>query len=220
MAGFAGLGVGWGLGLMRGRLVLAFILALRAFRGVGLISACLPCLRGVVALVLMVLALVLDGLGFGFGWSWHDTPDTHPPKEKIFFANPDGLITEPGRTPRTVETNGESVCAPSPAGHGKRRKHKPRRGYKQNPEESQRTQTTNGGGKKNFFFGGVAAVAMCAPAFFANPDGLITEPGRTPRTVETNGESVCAPSPAGHGKRRKHKPRRGYKQNPEESQRT
>ena len=76
MAGFAGLGVGWGLGLMRGRLVLAFILALRAFRGVGLISACLPCLRGVVALVLMVLALVLDGLGFGFGWSWHDTPDT------------------------------------------------------------------------------------------------------------------------------------------------
>ena len=94
---------------------------------------CLPCLPWV-------------GLGVGFGGGGScgsacpaDTPDTQPPKEKFFFANHDGLRTEPGRTPLTMEMNDGSVCAPSPAGHGNRRKHKPRQGNRRTPEESQRT---------------------------------------------------------------------------------
>ena len=48
----------------------------------------------------------------------------------------------------TMETNGGTGFAPSPAGHGKRQSRKPRQGNRRTPEESQRTQTTNDEGKK------------------------------------------------------------------------
>ena len=52
------------------------------------------------------------------------------------------------KNPTTMETNGGTGFAPSPAGHGKRQSRKPRQGNRRTPEESQRTQTTNDGGKK------------------------------------------------------------------------
>ena len=83
-----------------------------------------------------------------------DTTDTQPPKEKIFFANPDGLRTEPGRTPLTMETNDGSVCAPSPAGHGNRRKHKPSQGNRRTLKNRNEPRQQKMEAKKIFSLGG------------------------------------------------------------------
>ena len=143
MARSAGLGFWWCL------LCLPWVVG-----GVVAPSPALPALGGGVGCVVGLGAWrclpCLPWVGLGGGGSCcpaccpacpADTPDTQPPKEKFFFANPDGLRNEPRRTPLTKETKGGSVCAPSPAGHGKRRKHKPRQGNRRTPEESQRTPT-------------------------------------------------------------------------------
>ena len=188
--------------------------------GLGWGGWLLPALGGGVA------CGVCGGLGWGVWWPWvgcvvalvgggsspaspADTPDTHPPKEKIFFASPARTRNEARMTPLTVETKGGSGFGPSPAGHGKSQNHKPRPGNRLTPEESQRTQTNPDGGKKNFFLWGVAAGGGARGFFFANPARTRNAARITPVTVTTKGGSACAPSPAGHGIRRKHKPRQG-----------